>query len=76
MMTNTNRLDEIVSRTRTSRSRDLAFAILIAFVVIFQVTSLRAAVAKSNRPYAAAPTAQTQQLDAGSANSCPATPVC
>jgi hypothetical protein len=76
MMTTTNRLDEIVQRTRTSRSRDLAFAILIAFIVIFQVTALRAAVAKTQRPVAAAPSAQSQQLDAGSAETCSATPVC
>ncbi|HTJ41937.1 MAG TPA: hypothetical protein VL463_07555 [Kofleriaceae bacterium] len=76
MMTNTNRLDEIAQRTRTSRSRDLAFAILIAFIVIFQVTALRAAVAKTQRPVAAAPSAHVQQLDDGSANSCSATPVC
>ena len=75
-MTTTNRLDEIVQRTRTSRSRDLAFAILIAFVVIFQVTSLRAAVAKTSRPVAAAPTTQVQSAPAPAPAACDATPVC
>ena len=78
MSTTTNRLDEIAQRQRAFRSRDLAFAILIAFVMIFQITSLRSAVAKTSRPVAAAPAAQTQLLDAGSNGeaSCTTTPVC
>ena len=76
MSTTTTRLDEIVQRQRTFRSRDLAFAILIAFVMIFQITALRSAVAKSNEPVAKkAPIAAPATLDAGSACEAP-TPVC
>ena len=78
MSTTTTRLDEIAQRQRTSRSRDLAFAILIAFVMIFQITSLRSAVAKSNEPVAKTPAALSApaQLDAGSATCEAPTPVC
>ena len=75
MTTNTNRLDDIAQRQRTSRSRDLAFAILIAMLMIFQITGLRSAVAKTNRPVAAQPSASAPQLDVGQA-SCSTTPVC
>ena len=40
---NTNRLVQIIDRQRQGRIRDLAFAILIALVIVLQVTSLRAA---------------------------------
>jgi hypothetical protein len=78
MSTATNRLDEIVSRQRKGRVRDVAFAILVALVVIFQVTALRAAVANANSrtPVANAPAASAPAtLDAGS-QSCASTPVC
>ena len=77
MSTTTTRLDEIVQRTRTSRSRDLAFAILIAFVMIFQITALRSAVAKSNEPVAKAPAALTAPaIDATPATCEAPQPVC
>jgi hypothetical protein len=76
MSTTTTRLDEIVQRQRSFRSRDLAFAILIAFVMIFQITALRSAVAKTNQPVAKkAPIAAPASFDAGSACEAP-TPVC
>ena len=78
MSTTTTRLDEIAQRQRTSRSRDLAFAILIAFVMIFQISALRSAVAKTNQPVAKAPAALTApaQLDATPASCESPTPVC
>jgi hypothetical protein len=78
MSTTTTRLDEIAQRQRTSRSRDLAFAILIAFVMIFQISSLRAAVAKTNQPVAKAAAALTAPAQQGATPvSCAApTPVC
>ena len=78
-MTTTSRLDDIATRSRTSRSRDMAFAVLIALLVIFQITGLRSAVAKTNRPVAAHPAAPTMpapQLDVGSTSCAPSTPVC
>jgi hypothetical protein len=77
MSTTTTRLDEIAQRQRTSRARDLAFLVLIAFVMIFQITALRAAVAKTSQPVAKAPAAiqAPAQLDAGT-QVCSATPVC
>jgi hypothetical protein len=77
MSTTTTRLDEIAQRQRTSRARDLAFLVLIAFVMIFQITALRAAVAKTSRPVAKAPAAATQpaEIDAGS-NSCTPSLIC
>ena len=78
MTTATNRLDDIVQRQRNGRLRDVAFAILVALVVIFQVTALRAAVASANAPahVANAPALSAPaQLDAGS-STCATTPVC
>jgi hypothetical protein len=78
MSANTNRLDVIAQRQRTSRSRDLAFFILIAMLMIFQITGLRSAVAKSNRATATAKPAMSvpAQLNADGESCAPATPVC
>jgi hypothetical protein len=78
MTTHTNRLDEIAQRQRTSRSRDLAFAILIAMLMIFQITGLRSAVAKTSRSVAAQPAATLPAPADVAAPNCTATttPVC
>lgn len=42
-MTTTTRLDEIALRSRQSRVRDIAFALLVAATAALSVTSVRAA---------------------------------
>jgi hypothetical protein len=75
-MNTTSRLDEIANRQRTSRVRDVAFAIMVAALMTFSVTGLRNAVASTRQPaMAKAAIASPAQLDVSDA-SCSASPVC
>ena len=74
--TNTNRLDGIVQRERGGRARDLAFAILIALLMVLQVSALRSAARTTTMSDPTAQHAAPVQMEAGTAAACAVGPVC
>jgi len=75
----TNRLDEIARRDRGGRARDLAFAILIAMLMVLQLSGLRSAARTTATNTADVASQCAAQMQAGSASPdavASATPVC
>ena len=74
--TTTNRLDDIARRERGGRARDLAFAILIAMLMVLQVSALRSAArTTATTTTEAATRCAPVQMEAGTAIAA-ATPIC
>jgi hypothetical protein len=63
-MYTTTRFDEIALRSRRSRVRDAAFALFIAAMAAFSVTSVRAATLTAQTPVAATAPAAISAADA------------
>lgn len=51
-MTTANRFDQMIARNRSQRTRDLGFGLLLVFVVVFALFSIRSAAGAPPAPIA------------------------